>query len=266
MKKLSERIYLEFSAEGSSFTDIDTLRDKLDSYKPFSDNEKAGLASYEEDFLVRFVHGSNAIEGSTLTLIDTVLALEGEFVPDKPGREIFAARGSADGFAYYRKALAENRDFNPSLIQDIHERTALDSQPAVRGVLRQHPVYIRGSQTVPASWDEVRFLLSDLFTAEEKSLLHPIKKIAAFHVLFEEIHPFSDGNGRTGRLVLNYMLEKVGYPPIAIKGESRGKYLSALEDWQIGQDKAAFTDLVISCIHSELEARIACIESTRFPG
>jgi len=265
MSELSERIYGEFSASGNGFPEADRLKDRLEAYRPFSGDEAIGLASYAEAFLVRFVHSSNAIEGSTLTEGDTALVLEGEFLPDKPGRDIFAARGSADGFAYCQKALSEGKGLDVPLIQDIHERVALDCQPATRGVLRKSPVYLRGSDVVPANWEEVRPLLRDLVAAEKGSKLHPVENAAAFHAMFEKIHPFSDGNGRTGRLLMNFMLERDGYPPIAIKHDGKGRYIDALRGWQSAGLRGPLVDLVESCVKSELDARIGCVESTRFP-
>ena len=230
---------------------------------PFSANELAGLASFDSAFEVRFVYNSNSIEGSTLTLGETALVLDGEFVPDRPGRDYFAARGSADGMAYYRKALNQGQTVSEDLVLNIHERTALDCQPASRGVYRQYPVYLRGSQVVPANWAGVPELMSALFTAYSTSSQHELYKAAAFHAMFEQIHPFGDGNGRTGRLVLNFMLERAGYPPIAISADNRSGYLQALESWQAKGDVEPLLSMIGSGVCDELEARIGCVTDTR---
>ena len=193
----------------------------------------------------------------------TSLVLDGEFVPDRPGRDYFAARGSADGMAYYKKILNENIDLSENLIKDIHERTALDCQPATRGIYRRHPVYIRGSDTVPANWQEVPFLMKDLIRAYMGSDQSEIYKATAFHAFFEAIHPFGDGNGRTGRLIMNYMLEKFYYPPICIKFDAKAEYLRALEDWQVRDDPDLFISLVYNSLESELSARITCVKDAR---
>jgi Fic family protein len=267
MSILGQKIYKTFAINTEqNFQHLDNLKDQYQSLKPFSTNEILGLDSYNEAFLVHFVYNTNAIEGSTLTPGETALVLEGEFVPDKPGSEYFKARGTADGFAYYQKALLEKRTFDQSLIKDIHERTALDNQPATRGVYRQHSVYLKGSNTVPADWEEIRLLLSELFEAYQHSTLHPIEKAATFHMLFENIHPFSDGNGRVGRLLLNYLLEQDGYPPIAIKFDNKTEYLSSLEKWQINEDGTQFMTLIKSSISSEIQNRIECVLKTRNPA
>ena len=264
MSKLSARIYEAFSIETDfDYTYTDTLKQIYFDLHPLAANETLGIESYESAFEVQFVYNSNSIEGSTLTLGETALVLDGEFVPDKPGRDYFAARGSADGMAYYKRALSENIEFSEELIKSIHERTALDSQPTTRGVYRRHPVYIRGSDAVPANWQEVPFLMKDLITAYSRSTQAEIYKATVFHVYFEAIHPFADGNGRTGRLILNYMLEKNNYPPICIKFDSKAEYLESLENWQTNDNTALFTSLVNKSLVSELNERILCIKDSR---
>ena len=221
------------------------------------------MESYDSAFEPRFVYNSNSIEGSTLTHGETALVLDGEFVPDRPGRDYFAARGTADGMAYYRKALSERLELSEGLVKDIHERVALDCQPATRGVYRRHPAYIRGSGTVPANWREVPLLIRDLIAVCSRSTQPEIYKATVFHVYFEAIHPFADGNGRTGRLLLNYMLEKSGYPPICIKVDSKADYFKGLENWQVRNDSALFVSLVNKSLVNELNQRILCVKDSR---
>jgi len=166
MSELSERIYKTFSTEVNfDYTDTDALKHTYLNLHPLSANEKLGIESYDSAFEVRFVYNTNSIEGSTLTLGETALVLDGEFVPDRPGRDYFAARGVADGLAYYKRALNEKIEFSEDLIRNIHERTALDCQPSTRGIYRRHPVYIRGSEAVPANWQKIPHLMKDLIKA-----------------------------------------------------------------------------------------------------
>ena len=133
---------------------VDALKDRARSLEPLDGVEDMALADYDRDWLVRYTYNSNAIEGSTLTLEDTSLVLEGEFVPsDSPARYVFAARGVADGMAYVREYAKEGRKLNEELIRRLHEVTALDS-PAVRprhvpslwlfGADHRHPSQDRG--------------------------------------------------------------------------------------------------------------------------
>ena len=101
---------------------VETMRDHARSLEPLDGVEGMALSDYDRDWLVRYTYNSNAIEGSTLTLQDTSLVLEGEFVPsDSPARFVFAARGVADGMAYVRRYVCEGRELDLDLIRRIHE-------------------------------------------------------------------------------------------------------------------------------------------------
>lgn len=223
------------------------------------------MQSYKDAFLVRFTYESNAIEGSTLSLNDTELVLEGEFIPKNNPHlsEIFSAKGCADGCAFIEKELRSGRELSESFIKDIHEKTALDCQPRIRGSYRVAPVYIRGSLTEPAEPIQIRELMPTLLYVYENSEAHPIAKAAAFHAMFENIHPFQDGNGRTGRLILNYMLQKDGYPPIALKHDAKQDYKKSLEEWQVHGNPMIFLDIVKDCVMEELKEYIKIITITR---
>ena len=123
----------------------DAARERFRQMFPLDGVEQSALEDYRKEWMARYVYNSNAIEGSTLTLEDTELVLEGEFVPsDSPARYVFAARGVADGMAYVREYAKEGRKLNEELIRRLHEVTALDLQPFARGTFRPYG-YWRGS-------------------------------------------------------------------------------------------------------------------------
>lgn len=135
---------------------VDALKDRARSLEPLDGVEDMALADYDRDWLVRYTYNSNAIEGSTLTLEDTSLVLEGEFVPsDSPARYVFAARGVADGMAYVREYAKEGRKLNEELIRRLHEVTALISSrsPAARSV----PMAIWRGSPPPESRPQTRW-------------------------------------------------------------------------------------------------------------
>ena len=189
---------------------IDARAERLRSFGPFSEAMQLSLASYDGDFLVRMAYNSNAIEGSTLTLLETEIVYEGEFVSGKPGRDQIAARGIFEGHAFAQRALEDRRPISEDFIKDLHERTALDLQPRARGSYRNAPALIRASRTVPVGALKIRPCMADLLCDLEtyRQAYHPVIVAAWFHAAFERIHPFADGNGRTGRLLLNHMLER----------------------------------------------------------
>ena len=216
------------------------------------------LQSYEEDFVVRMTHGSASIEGSTLTLQETALVLDHEFLPKdiKQRDDMMSSMGIYDAYTFAMRQAVEGRTLDRPLIQDIHEHVAIDMDTSVRGIFRHIPVYIKGSTTVPPVADKVRELLDDLIFLYEQSKLHPLAAIAASHKAFESIHPFVDGNGRTGRVLMNFQLVTRGYPPITVDADSRQRYLTALEDWTVSQNPVSLVSLICDKVIEESKRRI----------
>ena len=215
------------------------------------------LSDYDRDWLVRYTYNSNAIEGSTLTLEDTSLVLEGEFVPsDSPARYVFAARGVADGMAYVREYAEEGRKLDEELVRRVHEVTALDLQPFARGTFRPYGYLARTTATRVKTADplEIRDDLRSLIDGLDGCAAHPLLRAAGFHAMFENIHPFTDGNGRTGRQILNLMLMAAGYRPVAIKHDAGRSYGKSLEAWQVDGDPKPFISQLVQCVDQEERA------------
>lgn len=248
---------------------IDDLRAQVDSLKPFDGVEQMALDDYSHEWLTRYVYNSNAIEGSTLTIEDTSLILEGEFVPsDSPARFVFAARGVADGMAYVRKYAAEGTRFDADMIRRIHEVTALDLQPFARGTFRPYGYTARITHTRVKTAEplEIEDDIQSLLRGLGESDAHPLLKAAGFHAMFENIHPFMDGNGRTGRQLLNYLLIRDGYRPIAIKHDAGRSYGKSLEQWQVEGDARPFCNVVFDCVTQEEQAVLDIVRPIRRGG
>lgn len=265
MFEVAEAAAEEFSHRVS---DLEDMRSELARLEPLSAAEGDALASYDADWLVRFTYNSAAIEGSTLTLADTALVLEGEFVPsgDKRLSDIFAAKGIADATEYAAAALARGRALGEELVKDVHERLALDSQPRARGSYRTTPVFIVGSLTTPPSASRVREGMADLMFVMSNSRLPAPLRASAFHAAFEAIHPFAEGNGRTGRVLLNYALAQGGWPSVAIKADMRDRYVTALEDWQVRGEPRPLVESVCDSLEAELATRIGIVAEARAQG
>ena len=265
---MRDRFYAAYHADIADFdfSEADALKAKLEELKPYSEDEQAALHNYHDNFLVRFIYESNALEGSSLSLGDTNLVLEGELPSGEGARlsELFAAQGNADGFAYVEEAVTCGKTLSEGFIRDLHERTALDSTRRARGTYRVVPARIIGSPVHPAEAVEIRSLMADLlYMNEQATEVHPIARASAFHAMFERIHPFNDGNGRVGRLVLNFMLQTDGYPAVALKNDVAGAYKKALEDWQAHGQAKPFVDLVNHRVVRELQKQVGIIEDTR---
>lgn len=268
-KNMKEKIFRAFNPEFPiKALDGDVL-ELSRRYLPQTDAERYSIDAYDRAFLVRFTYNSNSIEGSTLTLGDTALVLEGEFpsdVRDKKLSDAFAAKGISEAIEYVEELRGGKSlpvDITEDLVREVHARTALDCQPRTRGIYRSSFAAIVGSQTVPVSPSSVRESMADLLFAYSESSLEPIERAAAFHAMFEHIHPFQDGNGRTGRILMNVMLENHSLPPIAIAATAKADYLSALESWQVRDDRGPLVRMVRDCAISEALARFEAVTETR---
>lgn len=251
---------------GNMMNRADTSKRKLEMLSPLDGVEQSAVSAYHKDWLTRYVYNSNAIEGSTLSFADTELVVEGEFVPsDGPARYVFAARGVSDGMAYVERYVKERRPLSIEIIRRLHENTALDIQPVLRGEFRPYGYIarIRGASVKTADpleiWDDLETLLN----AVNDSTAHPIIKAAAFHAMFENIHPFADGNGRTGRQILNMMLMQSGYRPIAIKFDAERSYAIQLEQWQVHDNPIPLIGTIVDCTVREQDSIAGIVSDIR---
>ena len=208
------------------FAEVDALKAELDKHRPLTQGE---LQRLREEFLIEYTYNSNAIEGNTLTLQETALVLEGVTIDKKPLKDHLEAVGHRDAFLYVQDLVKNNVPFSESIIKQIHTLILMD-RPEDRGVYRRIPVRIMGAYHVPPDPILVPEQMENLvaeFSINKK--MHPIERAALFHLKFEGIHPFVDGNGRTGRLILNLMLMQAGYPPINVKYSDRKRYYEAFD-------------------------------------
>ena len=209
------------------FLDIDRKRKRLSEMRPLTQGEVERL---REEFMIEFTYNSNAIEGNTLTLKETALALEGMTIEQKPLKEHLEAVGHRDAFMYVQDIATKEIEISETVIKNIHS-LVLMNRPEDKGVYRRIPVRIMGAYTEPVQPYMIEPRMNELLSnnKERENNMHIIERIARFHLEFEGIHPFIDGNGRTGRLILNLDLIRNGYPPINIKFTDRKKYYDAFD-------------------------------------
>ena len=216
------------SPYGALFAEVDALKAELDKRRPLTQGE---LQRLRDEFLVEYTYNSNAIEGNTLTLQETALVLEGITIDKKPLKDHLEAVGHRDAFLYVEELVKNKVPFSERIIKEIHTLVLMD-RPEDRGVYRRIPVRIMGAYHVPPDPVLVPEQMERLVAEFEGSKkLHPIERAALFHLKFEGIHPFVDGNGRTGRLILNLMLMQAGYPPINVKYSDRKRYYEAFDEY-----------------------------------
>ena len=211
------------------FTELDSLLSELNNYRPLQEDE---IKRLRDDILVDYTYNSNAIEGNTLTLDETALVLkEGITIGEKPLKDHLEAIGHRDAFYYVEELVKDKIPISESVIRNIHALVLMNNREN-RGIYRKVPVRVGSEYLPPQPW-EVPIKMEQLVKEynSDWTNLHIIEKTALFHLSFESIHPFIDGNGRTGRLLLNLELMKNGYPVINIKFTDRRRYYDCFADY-----------------------------------
>lgn len=239
--------------------DLDRLLQKRECYRQALPSIPAlTLQSYELAFEVEYTHNSNAIEGNTLTLMETKLVLEDAICPGgKSLREIYEAVNHQKAYRYVKACIARNEPLSEKIVKDIH--AILMENILVGGVYRNVDVYISGAQHTPPSPNEMYRQVKDFYAdlGWKAQALDPIALAAWTHAEFVRIHPFPDGNGRTSRLLMNYQLLAQGFAPISIAKENRLDYYNALEAYAVDGDLAPFTEMVAALEEKQLDRYIA---------
>ena len=165
------------------------------------------LSSYEKDFELRFTHNSTAIEGNTLTLMETKVVLEdGVAIGGKELREIYEVINHKKAYGYVKKCIAENKPLDESIVKDLH--AILTENIIVGGIYRKEEVRISGAGFTPPAGNEMYMQIKNFYEdlKIKENELNSIELAAWTHAEFVRIHPFIDGNGRTSRLLMNYQL------------------------------------------------------------
>lgn len=230
---------------------IERKRDRLASLRPLTQGEVERLA---QEFLIDFTYNSNAIEGNTLTLKETAMVLEGMTVDQKPLKDHLEAVGHRDAFLYVQNIASKEIPLSESVIKSIHT-LVLMNRPEDKGVYRRIPVHIMGAYTEPVQPYLIEPKMIELLKVNEerKNTMTVIERIALFHLEFEGIHPFIDGNGRTGRLILNLDLIRNGYPPINVKFSDRKRYYDAFDAFYRDNNSKPMIDIIAEYVDKRLD-------------
>ena len=205
----------------------------------------AELAEVLNGYRVSFAYNSGNLENEHITYNDTREIFDHDGVTSYTGdlRTLFEIRNLKDAHELFLEAFQEKRPLDETLVKDFHKRLTRNTYDTRRYQLGERPGeykkhdYVTGRNEIGASPEDVREEMRELLDEmhdipSDKTLL----AAAYFHVKFENIHPFADGNGRAGRLTMNYFLVINEHPPITIHQEDRKDYYSALEAWDESQE------------------------------
>lgn len=222
---------------------------ELDRLRPLS---VAALSQLQKHYDVELTYTSNALEGNTLTLRETAEVIEhGITVGGKSLVDHLEAVDHYEAVGWMRLQAAAPAVVNEATICELHRRIVARSRPEIAGIYSRLPRRIAGSSVIFPNPAKVPPLMDDLGNWLERAASEPAAAFDA-HFRLTAIHPFADGNGRTARLLMNLMLVKAGYPPIAVRPEDRKTYLDALERGSLAEDLCPFQ----SFMHERLDATL----------
>lgn len=213
-------------------TQLETIRYTfLEYYRGLHPNE---IERLEREFDIGYVYSTTSTEGNTCTLSEVTRILEDHLTPKgRTLREVYEIRNFEDVLSFRKKY---NGDISKKFILKLHKLVMRDIDFYTLGNFRRIEVVILGSKTnpVPAIFveEEINKLLK--WYIKNESRKHPVELATEFHVRFEGIHPFTDGNGRVGREIFNLMISRAGFPSFNFDVKFRDEYLDGLEMAQKG--------------------------------
>ncbi|HUY70141.1 MAG TPA: Fic family protein [Candidatus Baltobacteraceae bacterium] len=225
-----ERVRSDFESELKQevwYPRLDSIRKNFG--KEMRSMPKEAVEKYIDNFSIRFTYNTNRIEGSMLSLKDTSALIEHGISPmGRLTRDMDEAEAHNTVF---HEMLDTRAELTLGLILKWHRQLFDKTKPGIAGRLREHRVYITGSKFLPPIPQEVQSRIIEFFRWYDKAkrLMNPVELAALCHLKFETIHPFTDGNGRVGRLIMNFVLNKNGYPMLDIPYTNRMSYYNALE-------------------------------------
>ncbi len=238
---------------------IPIIEDKLEVLGKRRALTEGELERLNEEFLTEYTYNSNAIEGNTLTLRETDMVLRGLTIDKKSLKEHLEVIGHKEAFDYVRQLVSENAQISEKVIKDIHYLVLADKKED-RGIYRRIPVRIMGAAHEPVQPYLIIPKMEELLEQYKNSKEDIVTRLARFHIEFEGIHPFIDGNGRTGRLLVNLELIKAGYPPIDIKFTDRLKYYEAFDEYHMKHNISAMADMFARYLNQRLDLYLSILD------
>lgn len=219
------------------------------------------LTVLDEAEIAESVYNSNAIENSTLTLKETEkILLEMELSRDVDLREVYEAKNLARVIEYIRTKTKE-AELSQELILFLHQMLINTIDDNIAGRYRKQGEYVRvGTHIAPAP-EHVNLMIENLLLDYHSDhVIYFLDKIAKFHLDFETIHPFNDGNGRIGRVLMNYQLLHLGYPMVIVRNKEKDTYYRAFYDYRDLKKTDTMERVVTLALFESLHKRITYLK------
>jgi len=238
---------------------VDVKKAQLDQHRPLP---ALTAKSLRDSLALEWTYHSNAIEGNTLTLIETKVILEdGITIGGKTVREHLEAINHKEAINFLELMAKSSDTLHLYDIKKIHKIILRTIDDRIAGNFRAVNVRIVGANFSPPNHLKVGAQMNELISWYQMQAqeLHPIERASQLHTRFVTIHPFEDGNGRTARLLLNLELIKNGYPFVIIKNEDRVNYFNALDDFHTTKNHHAFTKMVALYVVNSIDTYLKVI-------
>lgn len=245
------------------------IKTRLRELKKEYDRLKKGKASLlqmiAEAELPESVYNSNAIENSTLTMKETEkILMEMKLSRNISLREVFEARNLARVSEYAQKKAREIH-LDEELILLLHRMLIENINDQIAGRFRKKGEYVRVGSHIAPPPEHIALMIARTiqdFDADHENYF--LEKIARFHLEFEWVHPFIDGNGRMGRAVINFQLQKLGFPPVIIRDKGKQEYYRAFREYDESKKQTKIMEQIIYLALAEsLHKRIAYLSGQK---
>jgi Fic family protein len=242
----------------------DRIKELSDQYRRLAKSKPEGIREIAIAEIPEMVYNSNAIENSTLTLKDTEdILLRNAIKRDHDIREIYEAKN----LAQITETILENPNqlISINLILQFHKTLLNGIKDEWAGRFRSGKEWVRVGNHIGANPDFVHQLMDDLVADyNKKDDRYFLDKIAWFHAEFETIHPFNDGNGRLGRVLINQQLMLLGLPPVIVQNKSKyTSYYPAFNSYRISNKFDDFTEMLAGLLVESLHKRISLLTTPR---
>lgn len=233
------------------------LYELLGKYQVLKHQYPEKFVKCENEAVYEIVQKNNALEGNSLTLEEVKDVISGG-INNVTGvnKEELETAGLYDAMLYVKKLVEEGYPLTEEVVKELHKLTFVGSSIDFKGVYRTDFITIPHARNMPPV-RHISYFMNKLFDEyKEMAYLDILKKVALFHIKFENIHPFSDGNGQVGRLIVCYQLMKAGYPAMCIEPSIKKKYVKAIEKYNMELDDSEMVAIFTEALKDELRRRI----------
>ncbi|MDE2024920.1 MAG: Fic family protein [Patescibacteria group bacterium] len=244
------------------------IKTKIQLLKFEYDRLKVGKESLlnliQEAEIPEMVYNSNAIENSTLTLKETEkILLEMDVARNLSLREVFEAKNLARVIEYI-KTKSQEEEISMQMILFLHQMLLGSIDDSIAGRFRKEYEYVRvGSHIAPAPEHIDLMMENSLLEYTSQHEVYFLDRIAKFHLDFETLHPFNDGNGRIGRVIINYQLQRLGFPGLIIRDKEKQKYYEGFQEYRDSKNTRIMEKVLYLALIESLNKRITYLKGEK---